>query len=536
MKFTFALTGMLAATLCACTSDNNATVNTPNNAESDTNTAKYVFLFIGDGMAAPQIGATENALESASINRTASNDVITATDKTFYSDGTERLNMSYFPIVGSATTYAEDRLITDSAAAGTALATGSKTTVGTIAMNGDASENITTIAELAHNKGMAVGIVSSVDIDHATPASFYAHSPSRNYYNYIAAQMATSGFEYFAGGHAKGNNEKYHEASRNPEGWEAQDIHQAMSDADYTIATGRDALNSAIDAGGKVWAYSDYSADYSDDGGWGALSYTIDNSEEDVTLAEFTQAGIELLSNDEDGFFMMVEGGKIDWALHANDAVAAAQDTVAFDEAIGKAIAFYNEHPDDTLIIVTGDHETGGMTLGASESAYASNYELLQYQTISSDRFGQHLSAVLPETDAREAMLSDDAALEANFAEVLALLKTDFGLGNCDADAALALSEYENSRLLDAYLIEMGDDIGLSDSESYLNYGGYSPITVTAVHILNEKAGVAFTSYSHTAVPVPVFALGNGENAFSGSYDNTNVAQNLISAVQLSVE
>lgn len=522
------LSMLIMTSLAGCNSDDNTIEEeeTPV-VEEESKTAKYVFLFIGDGMASPQVGATEFALDTSGLSR--SDVVIDATDTNYESIGIEQLNMSHFPVIGSATTFAEDRIITGSAAAATALATGYKTTINTISKNGDRTKNLVTIAELAHQKGMAVGIVSSVDIDHATPAGFYAHADSRSQYNYIAAQMADSGFEYFAGGHAKGDEEKYRAEDRNPDGWVAKDIPTVMTAANYTIATDRTALENAITAGGKVWAYTEYSATYDDDGGWGAMHYSIDTSAEDITLAEYTQAGIDLLSTDEDGFFMMVESGKVDWALHANDAVSALQDMVAFDESIGKAIAFYNEHPDDTLIVVTGDHECGGLTLGATESAYASNFELLQYQKVSAEKMGRLLNELLPSSDEEKtALLADETALEAKFIEVLALISENFGLGDESKNEALALSDYERSRLHDAYVTQLGQDIGLSDEEKKLRYWYYNHITVTTTHLLNNKAGLAFTTYSHTALPVPVYALGVGADDFNGGYDNTDVAKKIM--------
>lgn len=510
-------------------SDNVDPSTTTSENNKDTAKAKYIFLFVGDGLASPQVNVTEAALGMSSIDR---NEAVQAIQSGALAKKItlNELNMSMFPVDGSATTYAQDRYITGSAASATALATGSKTTIGTIAKNGDHSQSLTTMAETAKKKGLKVGIVSSVSIDHATPAAFYAHSDSRNYYNYIAAQMATSGFDYFGGGYAKGDWEKYRAASRNPANYTALDIPTAMRDSGYTITTTRSSLNSAVAQGGKIWAYSNYDSD-------GALLYDVDRSSDDITLAEFTQAGIDLMDDNEKGFFMMVEGGKIDWALHANDVVSAIGDMIAFDEALGKAIAFYNEHPDSTLIVVTGDHECGGLTIGAAGSGYENSFELLQTQKISFSAFDEVLKSFMPADSATKAdLLADSVALDSVYGVLLDSIAYYFGLGNLQVDSSMALSEYEQKRLYDSYLTVLDKDLGVTLDENYLKYGGYNPISVTVTHVLNEKAGITFTSYSHTAVPVPVYALGAGQELFDGSYDNTDIAKFIMEVGNLSAQ
>lgn len=438
-------------------------------------TPKYVFLLIGDGMATPQINVTENLYGNLSLRE--------------------------FDVAGMSSTYAEDRYITGSAASATALATGYKTTIGTIAMNGSASQNYKTMAEMARDKGMKVGILSSVSIDHATPACFYAHADNRGKYNYIASQMASSGFDYFAGGFAKGDFQKYRDRAENP-----KDIIAEMQAAGYTITTNRSELNAA-QPGTKVWAYTTYDGD-------GALNYELDRQASEVSLAEFTQKGIELLDN-ENGFFMMVEAGKVDWACHANDVVSAAKDMVAFDEVVKKVLDFYNQHPDETLIVVTGDHECGGLTLGWANTGYASAFDILQHQKTSYQIFS--------------GMVNDwEESGNVTFEQALAEAKNHFGLGNGGLNEALALSEYELSRLEDAFNASMNGESVYPDEEQNLLYGYYDPFTVTITHLLNNKAGLDWTSYSHTGIPVPVLAKGQGQFMFSGYYDNTDIAKKII--------
>lgn len=459
------------------------------------NPLKYVFLLIGDGMADPQINITQQALNNPN----------------FLPKHTVReIGFTKFPVNGSMTTYAEDRYITGSAAAATAMSTGSKTTIGTIALSGDHADTIETIVEkiVAQKTGWRTGVVSSVSIDHATPAAFYSHATSRGLYYDIAAQMATSGVDFFAGG-AKGDRDKYKDGRT--------DIPTLMEDAGYTIVDSKAGLES-ITNGQKVWCYGanlDWYGAYS-------MMYDIDRTDDDASLADFTEAAINNLDN-ENGFFLMVEGGKIDWACHANDVVSQTSDMIDFNNAVEKAIAFAAEHPDETLIITTGDHETGGLTVGYAATGYESYFEILAHQTNSYEMFDKNL----------------DATIEANgdtitFAEVLEEVKATFGLGDIDKDTMLALSAYDTTLLYNSYLSQITDDEEVyNDEESFLRYGGYHPISMTATHLLNNKAGLGWTSYKHTAVPVPVYVSGNGQEEFDGMYDNTDLAKKILTLLEL---
>lgn len=446
------------------------------------NTPKYIIYFIGDGLAMPQVNATEASLGMGGLTRGRSDVQIT------------ELELSKFNVIGQATTYAEDRYITGSAAAATALACGKKTTINTVAMNGDRTENYKSMAEMAKEKGMKVGIVSSVSIDHATPASFYAHATSRKNYKSIATQMSTCGFDYFGGGQCIAQN--------------SIDVASLMTDAGYTICSTATAMASAA---GKVWAFNQKVDNDK------ALHYDMDrdiNDVNDMSLADFTQKGIDLMKDNKEGFFMMVEGGKIDWACHANDAVAAFYEMIAFDNAVKKAVDFYNNHKDETLIVVTGDHECGGLTIGYAGTGYKTAFEVLANQAVSYEAFDEKISAMVEKTGADSV----------TFAMMLDSLKVYFGLGKSD----LRLTTYDTTRLEDAYNTEWTGKSSLSNHEATLAYSYFNPISITTTHILNQKAGLDWTSNEHTALPVPVFAMGEGELLFQGNYDNTDIAKNII--------
>jgi alkaline phosphatase len=451
--------------------------------------AKYVFFFIGDGMGQPQRTAAEMFMAS----------------KMGLKPGEYAMNMSRFPAQGVTTTHANNRFITGSAASATALACGVKTNINYIGVDPNYNP-VKTMAEMAKEKGMKVGIVSSVSIDHATPACFYAHQPTRKMYHEIDHDLVNSGFDYFGGGGFKDPKGK---KSKNPLG----DALETAQTKGYKIVTEKGAFMALTKHDGKIIAYNKRLPDGK------ALPYHIDNNSDDITLAEFTSKGIELLDNGK-GFFLMVEGGKIDWACHANDAVAAIQDTIAFDDAIAEALKFYNKHPEETLIVVTGDHECGGLTLGFAGTVYETYFNVLKDQKVSFQEF----------TDAVMGEYKKQNGGKPHFEDMLALVREYFGL-EVGTDSPLALKDYELKELKQAFVQSLAGMEVNPGSEEYLLYGGYDPFTVKVTHILNRKAGLGWTSYSHTGVPVTTSAKGVGAEIFNGYYDNTDVAKKIMSVM-----
>ncbi len=459
-------------------------------ATQSNSSPKYVFYFIGDGMANVQIHAAETYLAQI-----AEDDTVAGGPKA------KLLAMSHFPVQGMSTTFANNRMITGSAAAGTALACGKKTNINVIAMNPETTTPYNTLAEKAKEKGMKVGIITSVTINHATPAVFYSHTATRKNYLDIAKQLANSDFDYFAGGFWAKKADSDVESTAKANGFKLTlDLPTLKAQKPGTRVI---AFDAAQDAGGHT----------------GALYYEMDRAAVNgMSLADFTEQGIRLLDNDK-GFFMMVEGGKIDWACHANDARAAIDDTVAFDDAIKKAVAFCNQHPDETLIVITGDHECGGMTIGFSGTGYDTFFEILKNQTMSYERFDKTLLA--------DYKASHDPAPADIDADMKKIIAQAFGL-NYDE-----LNDYEKQLLEEAYDKTMKDVSVNTPQEDALLYGSYNPLTVTLTHVLNRKAGIAFTSYSHTGVPVEVLAKGKDSELFQGFYDNTDIALKLAKAMSV---
>jgi len=251
-----------------------------------------------------------------------------------------RLHMQTMPVTGLMGTYAADRLITDSAASGTAIATGYKTNNGMISQLPDGSEPIT-LLEAARDHGMATGLVATSTITHATPATFAAHHQWRSDEQAIALDMAGAGVDVIFGG-------GWNQWLPLPEGEreDGRNLFAEMESSGYTIARTSDQIMSAL-----VTPIIGLLRD-------GAL---LGNHDE-PSIAMLTAKAIDLLSVDEEGFFLMVEGSQIDWEAHANEEDEIVRRTLLFDMAVAEALEFA-QNDGHTLVIVTADHETGGMTL-----------------------------------------------------------------------------------------------------------------------------------------------------------------------------
>jgi alkaline phosphatase len=357
--------------------------------------------------------------------------------------------------------------------------------------------------KLKKQLGYKIGVLSTVNLNHATPACFYAHQASRNNYYEIGKELISSNFDYFAGGALKD--------SKGIKG-DQTDLYELAKKAGYKVVTTNKEAETLNKKSGKTIVIGETLAD-SD-----SLSYENDRKTNEWALADYVKKGIEVLENDK-GFFMMVEGGKIDWACHANDAGSTISDTIALSKAVEEAVAFYNKHPKETLILVTGDHETGGLTIGYAGTNYDTYLTNLSNQKISYAKF---------DTDYVSKYKKNNTA----FTTVLSDIKTNFGLmTSTDSDASknakLVLTEYEYQLLFDAYTKTMKNSKEALSQKEYVLYGSYEPLTVTITHILNNKSGINFSSYSHTGLPVGVFALGVGESQFVGYYDNTDIYNKL---------
>ena len=503
---------MLAAALAGCSAaaanegSSNSTAAPAAAAASTTGTAvtapKYVFLFIGDGMSYPQIQSTADYLGALTDEDYWQAQPSLDDNQGAILDGPSYLNFMNFEAAGSAVTYDSNSFAPDSASTATSIATGYKTYSGSINVDETGTVKYETIAEKLHEqKGYSVGVITSVNLNHATPAAFYAHQASRSSYYEIGLEMIASDFEYFAGG-----------GLLSPTGSEGdqEDLYALAAEAGYTVTrTQADAEKVSADTE-KAILIDEHLAD-SD-----AMAYEIDRTEDMWSLADYVSKGIEVLSDDEDGFFMMCEGGKIDWACHANDAGSTIHDTVALADAVQVAIDFAAEHPEETLILVTGDHETGGLTIGFAGTDYDTYLDLLESQKISYAKFDSDYVAKYKEN-------------KTSFEDVMKDVTELFGLKTQGEEGdKLVLTEYELEQLRAAYEKSVnGTAASQYEQEEYVLYGTYEPLSVTITHIINNKSGVSFTSYSHTGLPVAVLAHGVNAEVFNGYYDNTEIYDKL---------
>ena len=280
--------------------------------------------------------------------------------------GGEQLTMTTFPVFGTATSHSADKRVTDSSAAGTAIACGEKTNNSYLGVDPEGNP-VESMSYVLKEDGYKIGIISSVPINHATPGSFYGHNISRNGYYEIMSEIPASGFEYFASAGILG----YH----GPKGSEGQvpNAEEYLEANGYNVCFGKAELADAMKNSDKIVFSQEYNR------GVEPKNYdsTGDKPETETTLAEMVQAGIDFLG-DEEPFFIMCEGGEIDWASHSDKTMPMIIATIAFDEAIQAAYNFYLQHPDETLIVVTADHETGGVALGAGNHHGNINWDVIE--------------------------------------------------------------------------------------------------------------------------------------------------------------
>ena len=216
--------------------------------------------------------------------------------------------------------------------------------------------------------GYRVGVTSTVTLDHATPGSFYANASSRSDYYDIAVQLPQTGFDFFGGG-----------GFIQPEGEDKDQVSvlSLIEEAGYQVVYGIEQVD-ALAGAEKMLLLQDKERDFMD-----ALPYAIDRKESDMTHADIISVAVDFLDN-EKGFFLMSESGRIDWACHSNDGKTLILEILDLNDAVQVAVEFAQKHPGETLIVVTADHETGGLALGL-ENGYSVYFDALAEQNASKD-------------------------------------------------------------------------------------------------------------------------------------------------------
>lgn len=442
---------------------------------SPAHAAKYIFLFIGDGMGPTQVNVTEAFLAGERARR---------------KDTTPResqLNMTSMRHIGTVATSSLSG-VTDSAAAATALATGHKTANGAICVEPKSGARWESILSQAARAGMKTGVVSNAFLQDATPAAFIgAHTDSRSKRYEIGLEICGSSVDFIGGAGfiaPKGKDKKQ------------RDLYDVARSKGFTVTNTTDALAALSPGTRAIASHPKLSS--------GSMPFAIDdlNDADRLRLADFTRKAIEMLDGDG-GFFLVVEGGRIDIACHANDAAAAVREVIDLDEAIAEAMKFARAHRDETLIVVTADHETGGMK-------YAGGYEAGDNAKISTVIGAQRASYIK-----FEGKVTPSA--NTNIDSLISRAEEHFGV----ARGTLV----KDADMLSAFKMSMTrkDARPTKDKAYKKKYSTYDPFTTAVIHQANASIGITWTTYYHTGRDVPIFAYGAGAEAFAGHHDNTEI-------------
>lgn len=434
---------------------------------------KYVFLFIGDGMGMGHVMAADTYNRKVLGN-------------------TDNILMMQFPVASMALTYSASSTITDSAAAGTALATGVKTNNGMIGMNAD-TVAVESVAMQLKKRGWGVGIITSVAFDDATPAAHFAHQPSRKMWAEINHDGARSNFDFIGGMYTLMSGKGVDRCNA---------IFDDYRRNGYNVVSGMENLHAAV-GGKKILASFGRPMESTD------FPYTIDSIPGAPTLRQLTQECLRhMLSVSPKHFFMMVEGGNIDHAAHANDGAAVIKEVLNYQESLRVAYDFYLQHPDETLIVVTADHDTGGMTIGVDGGAQKPTFADLDWRHMSKGRFQDYCMQHTDMTwDAVKQVMADNLGLWSH----------------------IDVTEAEEKTLKDAF-DEFKTNSAATDKTLYKDFSRFSSVVF---NLVNHKNGIGFTTFSHTGNPVPVFAIGKGCEMFSHINNNVEIPKNFRKLLKL---
>ncbi|ADC50677.1 alkaline phosphatase [Alkalihalophilus pseudofirmus OF4] len=368
-------------------------------------------------------------------------------------------------LVGMMKTNSADNWVTDSAAAGTAMATGSKTNNGMVSVSPE-GEILETVLEAASDAGKSTGLVATSTITHATPAVFGSHVESRGSEADIALQLINDVDVMLGGGKSNflPKEENGNQAERNL-------VEEAESNGYEFVETKEELLS----MNGKQDKVLGLFAD-------GGMAPELDRDHtEEPSLADMTTAALHSLSNNKKGFFLMVEGSQIDWAGHAHDAAWAMKDSEAFEMAVEEALEFAKKDG-KTLVVVAGDHDTGGMSVGGYDE-YLSKVDILREVTATGDFMAGELNE--DRSNARDIV-----------------------------------SQYANIELTE-------------DEEARIQSAAVNQTAMTINQIISERAYVGWTSKAHTGVDVPVYAYGPQSDLFNGLLDNTDLPNRIAEAMKL---
>lgn len=435
---------------------------------------KYIFYFIGDGMGLSPVLCAET------YNRTVLGNA-------------QPLLMLQFPVTSVATSYSASHTITDSAAAGTALATGHKTNNSMLGMTPDTA-HVQSIACDLKQKGYGIAIATSVAPDDATPAAFYAHVPTRSMFYDITRDMAQSDFDMFAGGRLRG---------KAPEG--QLDVKSVLTEAGYDIVCGPSQWEAQQHGRKVVLLNAPYHNDH--------IGYAIDSIPGNLTLPFITKACMEHMNRvSPDRFFIMVEGGLIDHGLHPNDAGTSVKEIINFNDALRLAYDFYLQHKDETLIVVTADHNTGGMVAGVNGGPYNLQLKNFDHQRISMQAMQHECRLMINESKEKNDTITWEMMKK--------YLQDKLGLYS-----AIHINDRHDAELQKAF---RNTFVNKDTKEKQTLYTSVNQFVERAFQILDRINGIGWTTNSHSGDFVPVYAIGVGSEQFQGFQDNTDIPKKII--------
>lgn len=416
--------------------------------------AKNIILLIGDGMGPSQFGAAwlySNRVLNKDLRMT---EVMQAGRTAYLANDTA------------------DATVTESAAAATQIACGVKVPARAAGMGTDGKTPCKTILEIAKDRGMSTGLVTTSGITDATPASFSAHVPHRSDEASVAAQELAVGVDILMGGRKNFFLPQAAEGSRK----DGRNLLEEAQKAGYTVVGTADELQKA--PAGKILGLFNK----------GNMAYEIDRaSTKEPSLAAMTTKTLDVLSRNPKGFFAMIEGGRIDHASHRNDAAGTIQDMLAFDQAVGVALDFAKKHP-DTLLLVTADHDTGAMSL-------------IGHSKTSKEYTGIDLEAVR-KVKASHEVIAAKLGKSPTPQQVKALVKEYMDIEITDDEAKLVASD--TIRKLDP----------ANYNYAYLHSLGF---------VLRPYLRVGWGSQTHTASPLMAFGVGPGSEKIVGFRHNTEL-------------
>lgn len=397
---------------------------------------KYVFVFVGDGY-----GENQRIITEAFTGK--------------------KLEMNSLPVVSRMGTDNADGKTTDSAASGTALACGVKTGNGMIGITPD-EKPVESISKALKKSGFKIAIISSSPLTDATPATHYANQKSRSMGDQIGEEMAKSGFDFFGGGVVGGKNTL-----------------TLLADNGYDVLTGTDSL-AKVKKNQKTYVNSQpYTR-------WNFAEKEV----EGLTLADYAAKAIELLKDNPQGFFIMLENGHTDYAGHSNDSGKLVREVLALDEAVKVALDFQAKHPDETLVVVTADHETGGLEI---KKLNVEKLGILNDQTLSVNDANKQIRDMINKKE------KPDVIFEA-----------------LEKAVGIKFTPEERAKIEPAV-------VALATEERKSVYGGNVAFVMDAYKIRDHRLGFEYTTTGHSSRKVVTYVKGPGQELFNKPLENTDI-------------